>query len=210
MPDYITTFTKLHVDPMNASEDDIKIEDIAHSLSLQCRANGHYPRFYTVAQHCMDCCAEAEARHLPVKLQLACLLHDAGEAYFSDLPKPVKDRLPEYKKYEEKILSLIYKKFLTSPLTGEERAEVNRIDYEIFCHEFNAVMGERPQAELPKLFSRPEFKTRPAIEMEEAYKAMFRKLLKKLGDDAKDAGTRARHIRRVRGAKHDRDRTENE
>lgn len=174
----ITTFTHLHIDPLAPEAELIRIEDIAHSLSLLCRANGHYPRFYTVAQHCLDCCAEAKARNLSKRLQLGCLLHDAGEAYFSDIPKPVKDRFPEFAVCEQRILDVIYKKYLGSELSGREAEIIAGIDSDLFYNEFNCVMGECHTDVLPKLKSKPDFKTRPAIEMEEAYKTAFRRLCK--------------------------------
>ena len=51
MPDYILTYTKTKFYPLLPVADDIKIEDIAHSLSLMACANGHFKHFYSVAQH---------------------------------------------------------------------------------------------------------------------------------------------------------------
>ena len=41
----ITTYQKISMDPLNAKEEEISICDIAHALSLLCRANGHFPHF---------------------------------------------------------------------------------------------------------------------------------------------------------------------
>lgn len=51
---------------------------------------------------------------------LACLLHDASECYMSDVPTPFKKQLPEYEEREERLLRMIYEKFLGSALTEEE------------------------------------------------------------------------------------------
>ena len=64
MADYITTYTEEHFYPTNPDPDKLKPEDIAHSLSLQCRGNGHVKVFFSVAQHCINCAKEAEARGL--------------------------------------------------------------------------------------------------------------------------------------------------
>jgi 5'-deoxynucleotidase YfbR-like HD superfamily hydrolase len=39
---------------------------------------------------------EAAARGYSERVQLACLLHDASEAYLSDVTRPVKQELPKY------------------------------------------------------------------------------------------------------------------
>ena len=90
---YITTFTGEDFDPTEPDINKIKIEDIAHALSLICRANGHFIRFYSVGQHCINCANEAKARGLPELIQFACLFHDASEAYISDITSPVKKHL---------------------------------------------------------------------------------------------------------------------
>ena len=59
---YITTVTGKHFDPVNPDEKLIDIYDIAHSLSLICRANGHIKHFYSVAQHSVACAKEAQKR----------------------------------------------------------------------------------------------------------------------------------------------------
>ena len=83
--EHITTYTGEDFTPLSPSENLICIEDIAHALSMMCRANGHFVRFYSVAQHSINCAGEAKARGLSVKVQIACLLHDASEASLARL-----------------------------------------------------------------------------------------------------------------------------
>ena len=59
---YITTIGGRRFDPVDPAQEDIDITDIAHSLSLICRANGHFREFFSVARHCINCAREAEAR----------------------------------------------------------------------------------------------------------------------------------------------------
>lgn len=83
--DWILTFTGVEFYPLAPRSQDIRIEDIAHALSMQCRYAGHVSRFYSVAEHSIrvsDLC--------PAKWKLWGLLHDASEAYLIDLPRPIK------------------------------------------------------------------------------------------------------------------------
>jgi len=65
----------------------INIEDIAHSLSLQCRFNGHCKEFYSIAQHSI---LVANLGQTLSEKQFG-LLHDATETYISDVPSPLKE-----------------------------------------------------------------------------------------------------------------------
>ena len=58
----ITTYSGEAFDPAQPDSQKIHIADIAHALSLLCRANGHFKRFYSVGQHCVNCALEAQAR----------------------------------------------------------------------------------------------------------------------------------------------------
>lgn len=86
MDDCLTTYTGVSFNTFEPEEDKIRIEDIAHALSLMTRANGHFPEFYSVAQHSIQCCREAIARNYVPQVVMACLLHDASEAYPRTLP----------------------------------------------------------------------------------------------------------------------------
>ena len=141
MSGYILTYTKRRFYPLRPILDDIRIEDIAHSLSLLTRANGHFKHFYSVAQHAINCYKEAKARGCSERIQLACLLHDASESYISDLTRPVKGQLPEYFSIEEKLQGLIYEKYGLGDLTEEEKFQVEDIDDALLYFEFMELMG---------------------------------------------------------------------
>ncbi|PHM18063.1 MAG: hypothetical protein CJD30_03625 [Sulfuricurvum sp. PD_MW2] len=82
------------------------ITDIAHALSNICRFGGHINKFYSVAQHSV-----MVSNMVPEHLALAALLHDASEAYLSDIVRPAKRMLPQYKDLELKLQSVIEQRF---------------------------------------------------------------------------------------------------
>lgn len=88
------------------SFDQIEIEDIAHSLSLNCRYNGHCERFYSVAEH------SVLISHLvPEEYAKIGLMHDATEAYLSDIVRPFKKSLGNYIPIENLLYSRIANRY---------------------------------------------------------------------------------------------------
>ena len=170
MADYITTFSKIHFIPSEPEQSQIEIRDIAHALSFMTRANGHFPEFYSVAQHCIQCCEEAAARGYQERVVLACLLHDASEAYLADITRPVKKELKGYLEIEKVLQDAIYIKFLGGALNDEEKALVSSVDDALLYHEFYHYMGERLLLKEAELMSKPAFK-------EESFKAVEQKFL---------------------------------
>lgn len=101
-PGCIRTFTGKYINPCQPDSALICIEDIAHALSMQPRFGGHLPVFYSVAQHCVEV-----AKSVGNEIRLAALLHDASEAYLIDVPRPVKDQLPNYREIEDNLMGVI-------------------------------------------------------------------------------------------------------
>lgn len=144
-------------DPLRPDPQLIDISDIAHSLSMLCRANGHFKSFYSVCRHSINCAKEAQARGYSRRVQLGCLLHDGSEAYLSDVTRPVKEELPRYKQIEEPLQEIIWNKWLDTPLTEEERRQVFEIDDAILAHEFINLMDASIVDPTPELYSAPEY-----------------------------------------------------
>jgi len=153
----ILTHTRVMFDPVHPDAALIDIRDIAHSLSMLCRANGHFPTFYSVGQHSINCMQEAAARGYSRRVQLACLLHDASEAYLADVTRPVKKELPRYLQIEAPLQNLIWEKFMGQPLSNEEYTQVFAIDDTILYYEFKELMEMRLYDEAPMLAAKPEF-----------------------------------------------------
>ena len=128
MSNYITTYTRRHFDPVNPEPADMDIKDIAHALSMICRGNGHVSSFWSVGEHCILCAKEAAAKGYADRLVLAALLHDASECYMSDVPRPLKQNMKQYKEQENHLLDVLYTKFLGTPLSEEEEKLIKEID----------------------------------------------------------------------------------
>ena len=153
----IMTYTKKMFDPLHPDAELLDIADIAHALSMLCRANGHFKTFYSVAQHSINCMNEASFCGYSRRIQLACLLHDASEAYLSDVTRPVKAELPKYKEIESPLQDMIWEKWLDSPLSDLERTIVFDIDDAMLAHEFLELMDTQLAPDVPEIFSEPQF-----------------------------------------------------
>lgn len=105
---YIQTFTGKKFWPLDPNPEGLCIEDIAHALSNNCRWTGHCKDFYSVAQHSV-----IASENVPPEMALTALMHDASEAYLSDLSRPVKHspELEGYRKAERRLEIVIAKKF---------------------------------------------------------------------------------------------------
>lgn len=171
------TYTKKMFDPLHPNVELIDIQDIAHALSMLCRANGHFRNFYSVCQHSINCMKEAKARGYSKKVQLGCLLHDASEAYLSDVTRPVKQELPRYTEIEEPLQDAIWLKFLGTPLTEEENRQVFAIDDDILWHEFVNLMGAALSDTKPALASSPIYEFMGFESCRDEYLHLFHSLI---------------------------------
>ena len=178
----IKTYTGVMFDPLKPDPERMDIVDISHALSMLCRANGHFRTFYSVGQHCINCAREAEARGLSERVQLACLLHDASEAYLSDVTRPVKQELPQYLQIEAPLQEAIWHKYLGAPLTEEETGQVFAIDDAMLCHEFLALMDTRLFPHEPELKSTPVFPFLGFEQTNAEFLRLFYKLTESKGD----------------------------
>lgn len=176
MAEYITTFSKIHFTPLAPRWEDIQIVDIAHALSLMTRANGHFPEFYSVAQHSIDCARLAKEEGCGERGMLACLLHDASEAYLSDITRPVKANLPAYREIEARLQDAIYEKYIPGGVSAEETELVKRVDDTCLYYEFLHFMGEALFDTAPKAVWIPDYRVRPHREVEEEFLSLFQKI----------------------------------
>ena len=128
---------------INPEKELLRLEDIAHSLSLICRANGHMTHFYSVGQHSIACAKEALAREFSPRVALGCLLHDASEAYLSDVTRPIKHEMTRYLEVEKRLQEMIWEYFIPGEmLSDEEQKQIFEIDDEMLVWEFSRLMPE--------------------------------------------------------------------
>lgn len=152
------TYTGKTIDPLDVSENDIELRDIAHALSLLCRASGQFKHFYSVAQHSINCMREAYARGFSQRVCFLCLLHDASEAYIVDVPRPIKELLPKYIEIEAKFQEAVFKRFSLCPVSESEKRMVSMVDDAVLWYEFRNIHT------IPLCFDkRPNLASRPDV-----------------------------------------------
>lgn len=173
---YILTYKKKEFYPLAPKTEDIDIDDIAHALSLLCRANGHFKHFYSVGLHSLNCAYEAMARGYSKNVVLGCLIHDASEAYLADITRPVKKHLHKYLEIEEVLQNEIFNKWIPS-LNEDERKLVFEIDDAILYYEFTTLFGEKIFDYVPQLLSTPRFEYIEFSIVENEFKELFNKLV---------------------------------
>lgn len=100
------TFTGKIIDLADFKEDDVRMPDIAHALSIINRFTGHSRKPYSVAQHSVMVSRIVEPKHA-----LWGLLHDASEAYLGDVATPLKTMLTAYRELEDHIQRTIARRY---------------------------------------------------------------------------------------------------
>lgn len=103
---WIETYTGIKFNVFDPKSELVNILDIAHALSMCVRFNGHLPYFYSVAEHSWHMSNLVEDKYA-----LAALLHDASEAYFSDIPRPIKYMFPQVREVDDKVSDCILSKY---------------------------------------------------------------------------------------------------
>lgn len=123
---WMQTFSGRKYYPYDPRPEDFHIEDIAHSLSMLCRYNGHSKYFLSVAQHSV-----LMSQYVSEENALWALMHDAAEAYVGDMIRPMKcggQMGADFQALEADTLITIAKRFnLPWPIPDEIHEADNRM-----------------------------------------------------------------------------------
>lgn len=164
------TYSGKLVDLARFSHLDVRLVDIAHSLSLLNRFTGHSTSPYSVAQHSVHV-----SRLLPEDLALWGLLHDASEAYLGDVATPLKGMLPCYQQMEELVQRAIARAFgLRWPMPGD----VKVADRRALAAEKAELFSVSHDWELGDIEPAPIGVPLPWYEAESAFVSRFKEIVK--------------------------------
>ena len=145
----IVTITGKIIDYINPSIDQICIEDIAYNLSFINRWCGGTIVRYSVAEHSINCAKMSLAYDSKNKEQaLYALLHDAAETYTSDIPRPFHRAVPDFKRYEKRLMDLIRHKF---KLDEKHFDKVVEIDNKMLTNEAEQILSSSMKESLSSL-----------------------------------------------------------
>jgi hypothetical protein len=134
--DWMQTIGERKFYPMDPRPEEVFIEDIAWSLAHQARYNGHARLFYSVAEHSI-LVSEALAG---TGMEFAGLMHDATEAYVTDVPRPLKRYLTNYAEIEDNVWRAIAKRY---DLPAELPEAVKDADNAVLMAEKPVLLGTK-------------------------------------------------------------------
>ena len=142
MKNWIETLSGIAFDLDNPTSAMVNFDDVATSLSRQCRYNGHCSNFYSIAEHSIHCTDMAKLDGCNKYIQLLTLIHDAHEAFIGDIVRPIKVVLGEQiKLIEERIDEVLYVKLGIKPPSNKIRQIVKSYDDSLLTTEASTMMA---------------------------------------------------------------------
>lgn len=141
------TFAGVVFWPMDPRSEEVTPEDIARALSWLCRWGRHCSRWYSVAEHSLRVMSVAMALATEQRVRAPLvgaygLLHDAGEAYLTDIPRPVRRFIPGWLEIEERVHEAILERFALPPPPAEVAAIVEEADELLLAVEAHELFPE--------------------------------------------------------------------
>lgn len=129
--DFIGVYNGKKFWPLSPNKEDVDIIGVAHALSQVCRFNGHTRFIWSIAQHSLlveKIISEYTEYKDNYRVRLIGLLHDASEAYISDLLRPFKKEIKEYGKIEAAVENCILTFCNITDVTDKEWEIVKKAD----------------------------------------------------------------------------------
>lgn len=99
----ILTADGVYFDYLDPDPAKVTLNAVARGLANTCRFAGQCSPFYSVAEHSI-----LVSLIVPNEFALAGLFHDAAEAFICDMPKPLKEILPDYKDVERRVETAVF------------------------------------------------------------------------------------------------------
>ena len=172
----IETYTGGRFAPFDPDPADVQLLDIAAGLAHTCRFSGHCRQFYSVAQHSLHVSREFD----DARLQLFGLLHDAGEAYLGDVPRPVKAEFDGVEAVEAAIREAVWEAFGLDPPTAGEWERVMTADDRLLAYEADRLLADGSwAAESPDLDY--ELQAGPPEAVRDRFRSRGEQLLARVG-----------------------------
>ena len=141
----IETYTGGRFRPFDPRPADVRLLDIAAGLAHTCRFGGQCRQFYSVAQRSLCVSHEFETP----RLRLLALLHDAGEAYLGDIPRPIKAELDRIDAVETAVLEAVWAGLGVDPPTAGEWERVMAADDRLLAYEADHLLADGSWAATP-------------------------------------------------------------
>ena len=93
----------------------------------------------------------------------------------SDVPRPLKQNMKQYKEQENHLLDVLYTKFLGTPLSEEEEKLIKEIDNALLWYDLKYLLDEELEERQPKLHVEPDYTVRAFSEVEKEYLEIFKR-----------------------------------
>ncbi len=135
----VETYTGGQFDLLDPDPGDVRLADIAAGLAHTCRFGGQCRQYYSVAHHSLHV-----SRELPddTRLQALGLLHDAGEAYVGDVPRPLKAEYDAFARIEAEVLAAVWSALDIDPPSDDEWERVMAADDRLLAYEAAHVLAD--------------------------------------------------------------------
>ncbi len=141
----VETFSGGRFRPFDPRPADVRLTDIAAGLAHTCRFGGHCQEFYSVALHSLYVADEVADRG--PRTEAYALLHDAGEAYLGDVPRPIKAQFGSVRQAEDAVLDTVWEAVGLPEPDDEAWAAVMAADDRLLAYEAEEILADGSWAE---------------------------------------------------------------